>query len=301
MNNLSHTIRTFNRFELKYLLSLPQAERFKAALRAYLVPDDHGHGNGRYALSSLYFDSPDLRCYREKLDGIKFRRKLRIRQYETGEALTEESPVFVEVKQRVDRVTQKRRACLPYAGALRLCHDRQLPSHAPGDDAILDEVLVFLWRYNLRPASIVRYERQAFTGTEYDLGLRVTFDSSLSFQAHPLHLHEPPSGLPMLRTDRVVMEIKVNERIPYWLSGLIAAHNLQMVRFSKYCRSIAAAQKMPATQWRRPTAESAHEVLASSLSSFRTLERKMGIYRPEITKETSEVSHGHSQHPRLEQ
>ena len=45
----------------------------------------------------------------------------------------------------------------------------------------------------------------------------------------------------MLPPDRVVMEIKVNERIPYWLTELVAAHNLQMVRMSKYCRSLEAA------------------------------------------------------------
>ncbi len=81
MSNLSHTIRRFNRFELKYLISLREAERFKTALRAYLLDDEHG--NGRYALTSLYYDSPDFRCYWEKVDGIKFRRKLRIRRYET--------------------------------------------------------------------------------------------------------------------------------------------------------------------------------------------------------------------------
>jgi hypothetical protein len=277
MNNLSHTIRKFNRFELKYVITLQQAEQLKSALRAYLVPDEHGGDNGRYALASLYYDSPDFRCYREKLDGIKFRRKLRIRRYETNEVFTDETPVFVEIKQRVDRVTQKRRAILPYSQALRLCNDRQLPDYAPEDKAIIEEIYVFLWQYNLRPASLVRYTRRAFVGTEYDIGLRVTFDTFLSFQAHPLHLHEEPSGLPMMPAHLVVMEIKVNEHIPTWLTDMIAAHNLQMVRVSKYCRSIEAARNMPSMQWRRLTAESSRDVLASSVSVFSTLERKMGI------------------------
>lgn len=277
MKELNHTIRKFNRFELKYLLTLQQAERFKSALRAYLVPDEHGNGNGRYALASLYYDSPDLRCYWEKEDGVKFRRKLRIRRYETGEVLTDESPVFLEIKQRIDRVTQKRRAVLPYSQALRLCNDRQIPDHAPDDKAVIEEIYVFLWQYNLRPVSLVRYDRQAFVGTEYDIGLRVTFDTSLSFQSHPLHLHEQPSGLPMLPPNLVVMEIKVNERIPYWLTEMIAAHNLQMVRVSKYCRSIEAAQNTPATQWRRLAVERSQDVLSSSFSVFGTLEQKMGI------------------------
>ncbi|MCG2785352.1 MAG: polyphosphate polymerase domain-containing protein [Anaerolineae bacterium] len=240
MNQLSHTIRKFNRFELKYLLTLQQAERFKTALQAYLVADEHGNGNGRYPLSSLYYDSPDLRCYREKVDGLKFRRKLRIRLY--GDSLTGETPVFVEIKQRLDRVTQKRRIILTYADALRLCNDRQHPANcAPDDRSVLDEIHAFLWQYNLHAASIVRYERQALIGTDYDIGLRVTFDTSLTAQAHPLRLEQPPCGLPMLPVHITIMEIKVNERIPYWLTELVAAHNLQLVRISKYCQSIEAA------------------------------------------------------------
>ena len=48
MSNLSHTIRRFNRFELKYLITLQQAETFKKALRAFLVADEHGNNNGHY-------------------------------------------------------------------------------------------------------------------------------------------------------------------------------------------------------------------------------------------------------------
>ena len=43
MNNLSHKIRKFNRFELKYLITLKQAEQFKTALRSYLIPDEHSN------------------------------------------------------------------------------------------------------------------------------------------------------------------------------------------------------------------------------------------------------------------
>lgn len=279
MNELSHTIRKFNRFELKYLITLQKAEELKSALRAYLIPDEYGNKNGSYALTSLYYDSPDLRCYWEKENGIKFRRKLRIRRYGTGNVLTKETPVFLEIKQRVDRVTQKRRALLSYGEALRLCNDRQIPEHAPEDQAVLEEIYAFLWQYNLRPISIVRYDRQAFIGTKYDLGLRVTFDTSLSFQSRPLHLHEQPTDLLMLPANQVVMEIKVNERMPNWLTEMIAAHNLQMVRISKYCRSIEAAQNMPSLQWRNLPAESSQMVLSSSYSIFNMLEQKTSIAR----------------------
>ena len=247
MNHLSHTIRKFNRFELKYLVTLQQAEQLKAALRAFLLPDEHGGGS--YGLTSLYYDSPDYRCYWEKVDGIKFRRKLRIRRYEDGQPLAAETPVFVEIKQRLNRVTQKRRAILPYQDALRLCDERQVPAHAPDDAALINEVQAYLWQYNLRPASIVRYQRQALVGSDYDIGLRVTFDTDLTFQVHGLRLDEPPAPRPMLPPNFAVMEIKVNERIPYWLTELAAVQNLQLIRMSKYCRSIEVAGIFPS---RRP-------------------------------------------------
>ena len=82
MNNPSQAIRRFNRFELKYLLTLKRAETLKRALSFYLVPDNNGGGDGRYTLSSLYYDSPGFRCFQENLDGIRFRRKLRIGRYQ---------------------------------------------------------------------------------------------------------------------------------------------------------------------------------------------------------------------------
>lgn len=240
MSKLSHDIRSFNRFELKYLVTLEQATLFKSALRAYLIADEHN--NGSYSLNSLYYDSPDFRCFWEKVDGLRFRRKLRIRWYETNQALTDETPVFVEIKQRIDRITQKRRAILSYSDALRLCNERIFPENfTPDDQATLDEIYAFLWQYNLRPACIVRYNRQAFMGTDYDLGLRITFDTSLTYRNRQLVLHEEADNLPILPTNNAVMEIKVNERIPYWLTELIAAYNLNMIRISKYCRSMELA------------------------------------------------------------
>lgn len=268
MTNLSHIIRKFNRFELKYVIRVEEAAKFRTALKDYLVPDEHGNNHGRYSISSLYYDSPDMRCYWEKESGVRFRRKLRIRHYQNGDIFTDETPVFVEIKQRVDRVTQKRRILLPYSDALYLCHDRQIPDHRIADREVIEEIYNFLWTYNLRPVSIVSYDRQALIGTKYDIGLRVTFDTALRYHMPPFHLHAPRSAALMLPANYVVMEIKVNERIPTWLTNLIAAHNLQLQRISKYCRSIEASWDNPVFQQRAVRAESAQEVLSTTLSIF---------------------------------
>ncbi|MBI5649447.1 MAG: polyphosphate polymerase domain-containing protein [Chloroflexi bacterium] len=254
MSNLSHIIRKFDRFELKYLVPRKTASAFQQSLRAFLMPDDHGDARGRYALASLYYDGPDLRFYHEKIDGINVRRKLRIRHYASSASLTDDHLVLVEIKQRVNRVTQKRRVVLPYREARRLCDARQTPAHLPEDAAVINEMMWMLWQYNLRPASIVRYTRQALVGTDYDPGVRVTFDTDLTFQIRHLDLAESPTGLPMFPADWTVVEIKVNERIPDWLTELVAAHNLNLVRISKYCRSIELAQAVAEPFWRFPPA-----------------------------------------------
>ena len=266
MTNYSQQIRKFNRFELKYLISLRQAGELKEILKKYMLPDEYGDRDNRYKITSLYYDSPDLRCYWEKENGIKTRRKLRVRYYDNGSVITESTPVFVEIKQRVDRVTQKRRAMLPYIDALRLCNDRQIPECDPDDRPLIEEAYVFLWQYNLIPSSIIRYERQALVGTRYDPGLRVTFDTAITMQLHPLHLHEERSGLPIISPNQVIMEIKVNEQIPYWLTELIAEKNLNLIRVSKYCSGIEAAWEMPGFHCRNLSAERSSEVLSSAYS-----------------------------------
>lgn len=238
MNNLSHIIRSFNRFELKYMLSLSQADALQKALRPYLLIDENGDASGRYRLTSLYYDSPDLRCYHEKVDGILHRRKLRIRYYGELPLFADDEQVMVEIKQRFNRVTQKRRAVLPLRTALNLCNDRQMPDCLPEDAPFIEEAISFIWQYNLQPTSTIRYHRQAWVGTEYDIGLRVTFDTQLEYQTQNLRLPVRGSLLPLFPPDMVVMEIKVNERIPYWLTELVASQNLQLARISKYCQSI---------------------------------------------------------------
>jgi hypothetical protein len=78
--------------------------------------DPHASPAGSYPLASLHYDTADHRSYWEKIDGIKFRRKLPIQSYDP--APEPSTSLLVEFKQRVNRVTQKRRIVTPLADAL---------------------------------------------------------------------------------------------------------------------------------------------------------------------------------------
>ncbi len=231
-------IRAFNRFELKYLIGRDQIEAVRRDLSERLHPDPHSR-DGSYPVWSLYYDTPDRKFYWEKIDGVKFRRKLRIRHYGSPASLDASTTVFVEIKQRINRVTQKRRVALPYDDALSLCDSHARPEKvAAEDDRVVDEVLMLVGGLDLEPSAITGYQRLAMLGYDTDSGLRVTFDTHLRGRTTDLVLHSKVVTGSILDPSLAIVEVKVNERVPYWLTEKVARHNMQLVRISKYCTSV---------------------------------------------------------------
>jgi len=238
------TIRRFNRFELKYLADRRLIDGFRAELPAKLDRDPHGV-DGFYPVWSTYYDTRGLRFYWEKIDGEKFRRKLRIRHYGTPDDLGDRTKVWVEIKQRVNRVTQKRRVRLPYADASRLCAGQAPAIFDPGDEAIIEEILVLAAQNQLQPTTVVGYVREAYLGRDEDSGLRVTIDSRIRGRDGDLDLRLRAENRFIVPPHLSVVEVKVNERVPYWLTELIARHNVSLIRVSKYVQSVEAFERAP--------------------------------------------------------
>lgn len=233
-------IRRFNRYELKYVVHAKARERLVEDLNHFMVPDGYGDEDGFYRITSLYYDSPDFAFYRSKMDGLKFRRKLRIRVYPTGhpEALEH---AFVEIKQRMNRTVQKRRLRLPMADALSLCAgDFDRPVEDTRDAATVSEVLYLVRAMQLRPACMVTYRRQAFLGNRYESGMRVTFDAAVGGRITGLDFEQDEGNTLVIPPDWYVMEVKVNERIPLWMVSLLARNDCELRRVSKYCAVMKA-------------------------------------------------------------
>src|SRR2546430_14722982 len=100
-------IRQFNRYELKYVLPLGRAARVIEDLKPQIAPDRYGGERG-YPVVSLYYDSPDYSCFWSKIEGLRFRRKVRVRIYPDGDVGLVRGGA-VEIKQRVNKTGQKRR------------------------------------------------------------------------------------------------------------------------------------------------------------------------------------------------
>lgn len=236
-------LHAFNRFEIKYLVHEDAVPELRAELTEHLDTDENGPRGG-YPVTSLYYDTEQLRFYWEKIEGLRFRRKLRLRYYGDRSLLTDTSPVYVEIKQRVNRVTQKRRVCLPFDHAVALCAGH-LPEDELAGNGFVHEVASLVGNLGLKPTVITGYHREAFIGRDVDLGLRVTIDHRLHGRDRDLHLGAPSANAFIIPPHLAVLELKADERVPTWVTDLTARMNLQVVRISKYCRGVEAFGRAP--------------------------------------------------------
>ena len=72
-----------SRYEYKFKIPLDLIDDVRKFILPYTKFDPYleKHGNQRYTVRSIYFDTPELDFYYEKIDGVKIRKKLRVRTY----------------------------------------------------------------------------------------------------------------------------------------------------------------------------------------------------------------------------
>lgn len=230
----------FQRYELKYLIPF---DKYKAIAKALIDSgkmryDKFGDGYGRYNIVSLYFDSDDKKIYYETRNKLRFRQKLRLRVYDNA---TINSPAFLEVKQKFNKVVNKRRTKIKLADAYDYIKfgrnsENGLEEYNPSNPQILEEVEAFRSLYDLKPRLVVSYDRQAFHGIE-DPDLRVTFDYNLTTRDDNLRIEDGPYGMYFVDPNLSVMEVKVSQSVPFWLARLLSEYECPRKSVSKFCTS----------------------------------------------------------------
>jgi hypothetical protein len=236
-------IKRFNRYELKYFVNARQYRGLCEDLKNFMIPDAYGDVDGFYRIISLYYDSPTLSGYWSKIEGLKFRRKLRLRIY-PGEDIRKVNTGFVEIKQRINRTVQKKRVILPLEEALRLCNHAEVPKGLDSSDTDAAEEMAYMIRsLGLKPKAVVSYRRRAYMGAQSEKGMRLTFDMQLQGRIHALDVKEIAKVRFFMPPDTFIMEVKVNERVPAWAVSLLAQHQCQLGRVSKYCAVLANEMK----------------------------------------------------------
>ena len=108
-------LEIFTRREQKYLITRTQYEMLVELMMPYMRYDKFGV-NGRYTVTSLYFENRSHQIYFETKNKLEFRQKLRLRIYDDTDI---NGTAFFEIKQKHNRVVNKRRTALPLKEAYR--------------------------------------------------------------------------------------------------------------------------------------------------------------------------------------
>jgi SPX domain protein involved in polyphosphate accumulation len=231
----------FNRKEYKYFVQWEMLEPLRKRFMQYMEYDPFARQmvDHNYTVRSVYIDTPRLLFYNEKLDGIKIRKKLRVRVYNE---LEPNSLAFLEIKRKIEDTIFKERLKLPLAETIHLMNGidiRLQDGYATFSEAATLEKFKYLTkRLNLKPTVLITYEREALIGID-DPSLRVTFDLNVRSYPNP-QLEEiyREDDLTEIASQYFILEVKFNGRMPVWIRNVIRDFKLRIQAISKYCNGI---------------------------------------------------------------
>lgn len=214
----------FKRYEKKYMLNEAQYQQFMAFLSDKMTVDEYG----KTKICNIYFDTPSHLLIRRSIEKPKYKEKLRLRTYGIPDY---DSPSFIEIKKKYDKVVYKRRICAPLDEAMKyLCGIAPLKKQSQ----ISKEIDWFLSFYKgIRPAMYLSYDRIAMFGNE-DSKLRLTIDTNITYRETDLDLAKGSYGAKLLRDGWYLIEIKIPGSMPLWLSKELTRLRIFPTSFSKY-------------------------------------------------------------------
>ena len=249
-----------NRYELKYLIDERCARRVRDFVRVQLRRDRFAQPAmaGAYPVYSIYLDSADLSLFNATLHGHKNRFKLRARYYDHQA----DSPVFFEIKRRVNDIIFKERAAVRREAVKRLLAGAPASREDlidPDDHDAFSSLHHFCHLRHLVQAggrTIVAYTREAWNAADND-DLRVTFDRAVRGawfdDRQPIDhalavdgghwVHPPLDG-------EVVLELKFTGTYPRWMQELVASCDLYRVCMAKYVNCVMAMGPRSIGRWR---------------------------------------------------
>ena len=217
------------RHDWKHELNYSDLLTIRQRLRAVMEPDPHAEG-GKYFIRSLYFDNPDDRALRQKIDGVNMREKFRIRYYNL-----DPSVIHLEKKSKRNGLGTKYSAPLTKEEAQAIV-DGNLDWMIDSSRPLVQELYCKMQYQRLEPKTIVDYTREPYI---YCPGnVRVTFDydirtgMSCTDFLNPECITVPAADAPIL------LEVKWDEYLPDIIKAAVQTPERRVTAISKYgqCR-----------------------------------------------------------------
>ena len=223
MAAVSNPIVVMKRYEMKYILSPEQTEYFKESVKDHMKIDKFG----LTSIASLYYDTPNYRLIRTSIEKPAFKEKIRLRSYGIA---TDTSPVFLELKRKAYGIVYKRRvqSTIPLVKKFFDCE-----GDICAGGQINKEITTFRDYYQtLVPACMIIYDRIAYFQPDGDL--RLTIDHNPRYRYEDLDLRVSMDGNSLLKDGYTILEVKVQQAVPLWLSSILTNGKIYKGSFSKY-------------------------------------------------------------------
>ena len=191
----------------------------------------HPEFNNSYFVRSLYFDSPNSFNFYEKIDGIKKRKKFRLRTYDKSLG---KSILFIEQKGRnVNRVFKHR----TQIEEEDLCNFYEINEFQRlikkyGDMGIINEFITDSVKRRVSPVVLVDYMRRPYI-SDFDMNFRITFDSQIKAKSSNTLFPNDNNFLHCL-PGYTILEVKFFRKVPAWFHKIILVYNLERVSVSKF-------------------------------------------------------------------
>ena len=224
------------RYEFKYILNKKISDQIEKEARNFMVYDGHVNKelNNKYFVRSLYFENNFASNFYEKVDGMKIRRKYRLRTY--SNFFDPKVPIFFEVKGRIAERTYKKRINIKnkYLNLfLSQSQNFNLLNLYPNNEIIINFIFDS-FRKNLKPLILVDYKRRPYIN-KFGLYFRLTFDTNLlSSKTNNLFSNDKYSSWLECKAGYTILEVKFDRSIPAWFHRIIQCYNLKRKSVSKF-------------------------------------------------------------------
>lgn len=221
-------IKTFSRYENKFIITNTQKEEMCKFLSNYMAYDKYCLNDNMYTIYNIYLDTEHYDLIINSLLKPKYKEKMRIRSYTWP--LKDSDSVYLEIKKKYFGKTNKRRISCNYAELKNYLLTGVEPSF---DDyinkQIFKEIKYIFSKSQLHLRFAIAYDRIAFTSKKYGK-MRITFDHNIRSQK----IEGNKEKINLLDADKWIMEIKAENNYPLWLVKKLTDLQIYPHSFSKY-------------------------------------------------------------------
>ncbi len=224
------------RHEIKFIISKQMSLILKQRLALAMNIDKNSVNlDNTYFIRSLYFDDINSTAYYEKIDGVLYRKKYRIRIYNNDSSF-----IRLERKWKHNNMTSKDQLKISKENCINLLTnqfdniDKELLNNS-----LMKEFITDIKVFGLKPSVIVDYKRLAYT---YHISeVRITFDERIKSGLYNCNLFNINRiTYDVIDNNEVVLEVKFNEVLPEHISIILQTIPMYRQAVSKFalCRSI---------------------------------------------------------------